>query len=149
MNISFVVDELREEYHQRKLRNHNYSMRAFARDVGIAQSSLSKIFNGQIEPSLATLIKMCHAIEIDPGVFVGDPGLLRRVSNQARDSNARGQTEKFTITIQATHLPEVLAALAASAREALRGLSLKAEEPVSDKALVLTVSGHAKESSRE
>jgi transcriptional regulator with XRE-family HTH domain len=41
-----------QEFENRKLRNPNYSLRAFARDLGVGASTLSSILRSEVNPSL-------------------------------------------------------------------------------------------------
>ncbi len=45
--IDAVLAGMRRTYMERRRKNHNYSLRAFARDVGVAVSTLSEIFAGK------------------------------------------------------------------------------------------------------
>lgn len=53
---------IRHRYAERRLRNPNYSIRAFARDLELSPSHLSEIFNGKEKLSLKTAAKIGPAI---------------------------------------------------------------------------------------
>lgn len=46
-NIPFYLSVLKEEFLRRKRRSRRYSLRAFARDLELHPSTLSRVFNGQ------------------------------------------------------------------------------------------------------
>jgi transcriptional regulator with XRE-family HTH domain len=46
-NHDYTVDLLLKEFDQRKLKNSRYSLRAYARDLGVDSSFLSKVLRGK------------------------------------------------------------------------------------------------------
>lgn len=58
--------QLKREFVERKRRNAAYSLRAFAKSLAIDQSLLSKILQGQREPSPQTIQKVSERLGIDP-----------------------------------------------------------------------------------
>lgn len=66
-------DFILNEYGSRQFRNKAYSMRAFARDIGLKQSTLSRILNHQIGLSVGaakSLVKKLSLTEIEEEIFL-------------------------------------------------------------------------------
>ncbi len=57
---------LKREYVERKRRNANYSLRAFAKALDLDQSLLSKILRGVREPTSDTVIKVSQRLGVRP-----------------------------------------------------------------------------------
>lgn len=59
---------LSEGLEKRKLKNSNYSLRSYARDLKISPSMLSRFLSGDRNPSPETLAKLLENLDIDPGL---------------------------------------------------------------------------------
>ncbi|MCB0364632.1 MAG: TIGR02147 family protein [Bdellovibrionaceae bacterium] len=59
-----VRDGLKEDFEKRKLRNPAYSLRAFARDLGLDHASLSQILSGKRRISKANFEKIAQALHL-------------------------------------------------------------------------------------
>lgn len=60
-----LQDYLRKEFEIRKGKNSQYSLRAFARDLKIGISTLSKLFSGKTQPSLPLLKTIISGLKIE------------------------------------------------------------------------------------
>lgn len=74
---------LREELVRRTSRNPKYSLRAFAKSLGLSSSFLSKLMNGQRPLTEKTLIKILPHLSLSPSEAIK----LRKNSGQKRDWN--------------------------------------------------------------
>ena len=63
-----VRDLLREELRKRQTRNRRYSLRAFARDVGVHHSTLSRVLRGRQRVTTATLMTVAMRLRLEPEV---------------------------------------------------------------------------------
>ncbi len=61
------VDFLRDVYNSRKERNPAYSISAFARDLGISVSLLSRVFSGARPLSLKLAVQISSALDLNDG----------------------------------------------------------------------------------
>ncbi|MFK8137196.1 MAG: DUF4423 domain-containing protein [Bdellovibrionales bacterium] len=59
---------LKDEYYRRLDSNPNYSVRSFARSLGVNDSSLSKIMSGKRDPSLKYIRMLCLKLNISTQV---------------------------------------------------------------------------------
>ena len=69
VNIRFMIclqDYLKEEFEIRRGKNSQYSLRAFARDLKIGISTLSKLFSGKAQPSLSLQKTIVSGLNIEP-----------------------------------------------------------------------------------
>jgi uncharacterized protein (TIGR02147 family) len=65
-NDSFFRKVLQEEWIKRREKNSNYSLRRYARFLGVPAASLSLIINGRSCPSLKNATKMSAALSLAP-----------------------------------------------------------------------------------
>jgi transcriptional regulator with XRE-family HTH domain len=49
---------------------HNYSIARLSREVNISRSHIYRLLNGEINPSLATIERLCSAFDIAPHQLV-------------------------------------------------------------------------------
>lgn len=56
---------LKEELMRRKNRNPSYSLRAFAKDIGLSSSFVSKVISGKKNVSEESLLKISHRLKLD------------------------------------------------------------------------------------
>jgi plasmid maintenance system antidote protein VapI len=71
MNTTILPqDIIAKAFEERKQRNPNYSLRAFARDVGISAAQLSRILRGQREISTEQACKIAFSLKLSPHLFV-------------------------------------------------------------------------------
>jgi transcriptional regulator with XRE-family HTH domain len=59
---------INEELELRKLRNANYSLRAFARDLGVGASTLSSTLRNDINPSLKLIADILEKLNTSPEI---------------------------------------------------------------------------------
>ena len=70
---------LQSELTQRRGRNPLYSLRAFARDLGIGLGSMSEVISGKRDLSRKNLLKVLQNLEVSPGqkkIFL-DPSIIK------------------------------------------------------------------------
>ena len=63
-----VRELLRDELRRRQTRNRRYSLRAFARDVGVHHSTLSRVLRGRQRVTAATLMTVAVRLRLAPEV---------------------------------------------------------------------------------
>lgn len=56
---------LLKKYEDKKVKNRRYSLRAFARDIGLSSSRFSEILNGKIGISLNKAIQIANKLNLD------------------------------------------------------------------------------------
>lgn len=62
--VNFSEQFLNEVLEERKGRNQSYSVRAFARDLGIGKTTLSEVLSGNRRLSKNNLTKICEKLEV-------------------------------------------------------------------------------------
>lgn len=66
MNTYFYLQRIQEEFRVRKHRNPGYSIRAFARDLGIDSSNLSAILNKKRSIPKNRIEEFCQKLQLSP-----------------------------------------------------------------------------------
>ncbi|MGE3610361.1 MAG: helix-turn-helix domain-containing protein [Bacteriovoracaceae bacterium] len=61
----FYLQTLKAEYNRRKETNPMYSVRAFALNLDVDASNLSKILNDKLLPTFETADKICRNLKLD------------------------------------------------------------------------------------
>ena len=61
------VSLLRQRYQERKVKNPCYSLRAFARDLGVDNGNLIKILDGKLSLSPRTAFKIGKRLQMNDG----------------------------------------------------------------------------------
>lgn len=64
MSPSYTQNFLKKEFKKRCQRNPHYSLRAFARDLGIARTSISDVIAGKRRLSLGNISKVAKALDL-------------------------------------------------------------------------------------
>jgi hypothetical protein len=63
-SIPEVCASIRQNLERRRSKNTRYSMRAFARDIGISPSTLSRILRGKLVPGPAVWVRIAEQLEV-------------------------------------------------------------------------------------
>lgn len=93
---SEFLDALRKELARRQTTNRSYSIRAFARDLGIESSQLSKFLSGKRIPSVATIQALARRIGLD-AEFGEGVSLKRRAVSDVKLESASGVPIRWDI----------------------------------------------------
>ena len=92
------IDILKNDYSARSSLNHSYSLRAYARDLGISSSMLSELFNYRRKLSTKKaeqILKRINLSEREANVFMA---LVKKESDRSTKINKEGQEALEKIT---------------------------------------------------
>ncbi len=81
---SYCAQILKDELYQRKLRNSSYSLRAFARDLGIGSTSLSDVMSNKRKLSRKNIQKVSEKLSLSPKEVANIEDELRGNSNKTK-----------------------------------------------------------------
>jgi transcriptional regulator with XRE-family HTH domain len=90
-----LIKHLNNELNSRRIANKQYSLRAFARDLKLDASQLSKILKGKLPLTCQFAIKICDNLKLnekDKTLFVDNISQIRSCSNREceKDDQAHG-----------------------------------------------------------
>lgn len=100
----YYQEYLKDNLEKKVKRNKFYSLRAFARDLGVAPSTLSKIINGKTFPSSDLCKKILILLKIDPNeqhLFI--KSLLKAKSENEFDDYANESFNYESIAVDVDH----------------------------------------------
>lgn len=96
---------LKDIYEDRKTRNRKYSMRAFARDLGISPGRLSEMLTGQNIPGPRLTQRLVTALKMTPEQSQGLVGVVQNQKKTKRETGGALQlkTDEFAVIANREH----------------------------------------------